>query len=134
MKKIPNYMFYLFLHSYIYSWFQSSKVQLFLYFWQSAIFIRKCLLPTTYDGCHHHYASIFLSELVFLQLFCQLKKASSLIFLLFSYTDITSERSFSIKLISKWAELSSGLFWQSIFTSNLAAEFKPCPRTVRSAM
>ena len=49
-------------------------------------------------------------------MFCQFKKASALIFLLSNYTDINSERSFSMRWILKWAQLWSLLTF--IFTSN----------------
>ena len=76
----------------------------------------------------------FLSWLVYLQfLFCQFKKASALTFLLSNYTDINSER-IVYQLYEYRNELSSGLFWQTIFTGNLAAEYEPCPRTVNSAI
>ena len=69
---------------------------------------------------------------VLVSLFCPIKKASALMFLLSNYTDI------SMKGVFQWDkyrnELSSGLFWHSFFTSNFDAEYKSCLRTVNSAM
>ena len=99
------------------------------------LFENACCQPVRMDVIINVHQ--FLSWFIFLQfiLFCQLKKASALIFLLSNYTDINRARSFSMRWISKSAQLWSLLTF--IFTRNLAAEFaeyEPRPRTVNSAM
>ena len=63
---------------------------------------------------------------------CWFKMASAMIFLISNYTEINSEKCFTMSEYRN--ELSSCPFWRSIFTNNLAAEYDPCPRTVNSAM